>query len=283
MNDHHLCSHETTWDGHAVRWYSVGEDDAPLTFLWHHGTPNIGEPPEPLFEASAERGVRWISFDRPGYGGSDRAEGRSIADVGRLTLAVADAAGAERFAVMGHSGGATHALGAAVVGGDRVMAAACVSGLAPYGAAELDWFTGMYGGGELELRTALQGGGELEALVAAAEFDTDMFTPADYAALEGTWRWFVRMAAEGAAHGMGGMVDDDLAYVAPWGVDVGAVLAPVLLMHGSDDRVVPVAHARWLDEHLPHSELWERPGAGHISALGDGIDILDWLVERSAL
>jgi pimeloyl-ACP methyl ester carboxylesterase len=46
-----------------LRVYDVG-DGVPV--FWHHGTPNLGLPPEPLFRP----GVRWVSYDRPGYGGS---------------------------------------------------------------------------------------------------------------------------------------------------------------------------------------------------------------------
>jgi len=48
-------------DGRTVRCYDTGEADAALTVFWHHGSPNTGEPPEPLRPAAAERGIRWIS------------------------------------------------------------------------------------------------------------------------------------------------------------------------------------------------------------------------------
>jgi pimeloyl-ACP methyl ester carboxylesterase len=82
--------------------------------------------------------------------------------------------------------------------------------------------------------------------------------------------------------GLGGMVDDDLAYVAPWGFDPAAITAPVLLLHGDADRVVPSSHAAWLARHLRDSELWLRPGAGHVSVLDAATDALDWLVAKVA-
>jgi len=57
--------------------------------MWHHGTPNIGEPPAPLLEASAERGIRWLGFDRPGYGGSKAVDRRMVADAADLAARVA--------------------------------------------------------------------------------------------------------------------------------------------------------------------------------------------------
>jgi pimeloyl-ACP methyl ester carboxylesterase len=59
-------------DGRTLHFYDTGGEDADtsLAVFWHHGTPNTGAPPEPLFVTAAERGIRWVSYDRPGYGGS---------------------------------------------------------------------------------------------------------------------------------------------------------------------------------------------------------------------
>src|SRR5258708_3238015 len=78
--------------------------DGRLPVFWHHGTPNIGAPPEPLFEAADELGLRWVSYDRPGYGGSTPEPGRGLASAAACVSAVADALGIDQFAVMGHSG-----------------------------------------------------------------------------------------------------------------------------------------------------------------------------------
>ncbi|MBK3587827.1 alpha/beta hydrolase, partial [Streptomyces sp. MBT57] len=56
-------------DGRRLHVYDSGPDDGPVVF-WHHGTPNIGSPPAPLFPAAEKLSVRWVSYDRPGYGGS---------------------------------------------------------------------------------------------------------------------------------------------------------------------------------------------------------------------
>jgi pimeloyl-ACP methyl ester carboxylesterase len=83
------------------------------------------------------------------------------------------------------------------------------------------------------------------------------------------------------ADGPGGLVDDDLAYVEPWGFEPGAVSAPTLLIHGSDDRMVPASHSRWLAGEIQHAELRESPGEGHISVLRDAERALEWLRERA--
>ena len=74
------------------------------------------------------------------------------------------------------------------------------------------------------------------------------------------------------------MVDDDLAYVAPWGFDPADIVAPVLVVHGDADRVVPPAHGRWLADRMASAELWLRPGDGHVSVLAVATDALDWLL-----
>jgi pimeloyl-ACP methyl ester carboxylesterase len=57
-------------DGRTLHVYDTGASDGTtgLAVFWHHGAPSTGAPPEPLFAAAAERGIRWVSHDRPGYG-----------------------------------------------------------------------------------------------------------------------------------------------------------------------------------------------------------------------
>ncbi len=264
----------------VVRWRESGDPQAPVTAIWHHGTPGIGAPPGPLLDASEQRGIRWLSFDRPGYGGTTPSDAWNVVDAAAMANSVADAAGAGSFAVVGHSGGGPHALACAALLGDRVTAAVSIAGLAPYDAAGLEWFAGMYDGGAAELRSAVTGADALRAFVEDLEYDPLMFTAADLEALEGEWSSFNGLAAAGVAEGLGGVVADNLSYVRPWGFDVAGVAAPSLLLHGSDDRVVPVAHSRWLAEHIPDVEFWERPGDGHVSVMNGVFDALDWLGAR---
>lgn len=115
-------------DGRTLHTYDALADggDARLTVVWHHGTPNLGAPPEPLFPAAARLGIRWVSYDRPGYGGRRPHPGRDVASAAAEVASVADALGIGRFAVMGHSGGGAHAL---------ACAALTITGLRPAWAA----------------------------------------------------------------------------------------------------------------------------------------------------
>src|SRR5919107_466153 len=131
-------------DGRTLHVYDTGADDAEgrLALFWHHGSPNIGAPPRPLFPVAEELGIRWVSYDRPGYGGSTPRPDRDVASAAADVSSVADALGIERFAVVGHSGGGSHALACAALLQERVSAVVSISGVAPYRADGLDWFGG---------------------------------------------------------------------------------------------------------------------------------------------
>ncbi len=265
-------------DGRTVHVY----DSAPagfhyLTVVWHHGTPQIGAPPPPLVEPMS---FRWIGFDRPAYPGSTRRPERSIGSIAQDVAEITYALGVDQFAVMGHSGGSPHALACAALMPDRVLSVVCLAGMAPFDADGLDWFAGMHPAGAAELRASVDGGPALEALLAATEFDPDQFTPTDHAALQREWSFLGSSAGHATSNGGAGLVDDDLAYVRPWGFTVDQVEAPVLLVHGDADRIIPVGHSRWLAGHLPEAELRVRPGDGHLSVLDGGIDALSWILDQ---
>jgi pimeloyl-ACP methyl ester carboxylesterase len=271
-------------DGRRLHVYDSGDGrDALLTVFWHHGTPNLGPPPEPLFPAAARLGIRWVSYDRPGYGRSTPQPDRDLAAAADEVASVADALGIGQFAVMGHSGGSNHALACGALLGERVLAVVCMAGLAPFHAEGLDWFEGMAASGAARLRAAARGRAALEDYLASAEFDPEEFTPADHAALAGAWSWLGEVAGQAQEGGLpGGMVDDELAYVAPWGFAPGQVRAPVLLLHGGQDRIVPSAHAEWLARRTRSAELWLRPDEGHISVLNSAEAALGWLWEHAS-
>jgi pimeloyl-ACP methyl ester carboxylesterase len=265
--------------GRTLHFYDEGPPDADaLPVFWLHGTPNIGPPPAPLFADAARLKLRWLGYDRPGYGGSAPREGRNIASAAEDVARIADHLGIERFAVMGHSGGGPHALACAALLPDRVVAAVSGAGLAPFGVPGLDWFDGMHPAG-VENLTATLGGRAAKAAYEAArpEFDPTMFTDADWAALAGAWGWFASVVDPAKAQGVDGLIDDDLAYVTPWGFDCTTIARPLLLLHGGRDRVVPCTHSQWLATHCPTAELWLQPEDGHISVLGTAARALEWI------
>ena len=97
-----------------------------------------------------------------------------------------------------------------------------------------------------------------------AEYDLEV-TPADLAALSGAWSWFGDVDGPAVAAGAGPLIDDDLAYVAPWGFDPVQITAPVLLLHGGRDRIVASTHGEWLARRCPTAEIVPVPDDGNIS------------------
>ncbi|NJP93079.1 alpha/beta hydrolase [Nonomuraea sp. FMUSA5-5] len=260
---------------HVYDTAPAGGDLLPV--LWHHGTPNLGAPPEPLFAAADRLGMRWVSFDRPGYGRSDVAPGRTVASVAADTAAVADALGLGRFAVVGYSGGGTYALGCAAVLGDRVRAVVSLAGIAPYGADGLDWFAGMVPSGVAALGTAAAGR-EVRTALHESNFAYDCeFTPVDLAFFEGPWGWLGKVSEPALAAGPYGQIDDDVSYTHAWGCDPRAIDVPVLLLHGTADRIIPASHGAWLAAHCPTAELRLRADDSHFTITGHAEEGLDWL------
>jgi len=268
-----------TVDGRVLHAYDAGPTGRSdeLVVLGHHGTPNTGVPPEPLFEAARSLGIRWIGYDRPSYGGSTADPGATVAAAAADVRQIADQLGIDRFAVFGHSGGGPRALACGALLPDRVLAVVSVSSPAPWPADGLDYYAGMSDGTARELQAAVRGRAELEAVLAENEFDPQSFTPADYAALEGTWSWFNSIVEAATANGLDGMVEDDLSAMAPWGFDLAEITAPTMIMHGTDDRMVPSSHGEWLATHCPAAELRLQPGVGHISVLDSAPGALAWL------
>src|SRR5205814_8376679 len=98
--------------GRQLRYRAAGDPAAPPV-ISHHGTPGSRLPVNP--DPHLGDAIRIVSYDRPGYGGSDPRPDRSVADVADDVAAVADALGIERFAVIGGSGGGPHALATAAL------------------------------------------------------------------------------------------------------------------------------------------------------------------------
>jgi pimeloyl-ACP methyl ester carboxylesterase len=263
-------------DGRVLRVHDSGPAPAG-TLVWHHGSPQTGALLDPLLEAAGARGLRLVSYGRPSYGGSTPRPGRDVASAAGDVAAVCDALGIARCAVMGASGGGPHALACAALLPDRVGAAVCLAGIAPYSDA-FDWYAGM--ADPQGLRAAREGRAARAAYAEVEEFDESSFVEPDWAALSGPWATLGEDAGRAGAAGPDGLVDDDVAFASPWGFALADVTRPVLLVQGGRDRVVPPAHARHQLDGLPHAELWLRPADGHVSVLEAVPVAMDWLLAQ---
>jgi len=261
----------------VLRVHDTGGDRARPTVVWHHGSPQTGALLEPLLTAAAARRIRLVSYGRPGYGGSTLLPGRDVATAADDVAGVMDTLGVDRFAVMGASGGGPHALACAARLAGRVTGAVVLAGIAPFDGTPA-WFAGM--AAPCGLRAAAVGRQARAEHALTEEFDESSFVDADWAALAGPWASLGRDAGRAGEESPGGLIDDDVAFASPWGVDLGAVEAPVLLVQGGRDRVVPPSHADRLLAAVPTAQLWLRPADGHISVLAACPVGMDWLLDQ---
>ena len=115
----------------------------------------------------------------------------------------------------------------------------------------------------------------------ASGFDYDIdFTAADQALFEGPWGWLGKVAAPGLDAGPYGQIDDDVAYTSPWGCDPGVIGAPVLLLHGTEDRIIPASHGSWLAARCPTAELRLTEGDSHFTIVAQAESGLEWLRQQ---
>lgn len=284
----------TAADGRTLCFAEWGDPDGFPVFALH-GTP--GGRLNRHFDESryAEAGARVITYDRPGYGRSDRHPGRVVVDCVADVVAIAEALGLDRFSVTGGSGGGPHALAVAARLPDRVVRARCAVGCAPYPTEGLDWFAGMDPINVTEFGWALEGEATLvpnierelaEMAARVAEDpskllgdDVDL-AEADRAVLaRGEIGAVIREAIEDLARGGAwGWVDDDLAFTKPWGFDVSEITVPVEVRFGVKDVLVPAAHGWWLGEHVPGARVVAEDGEGHLGDPDRVVELTRWLV-----
>jgi pimeloyl-ACP methyl ester carboxylesterase len=277
-------------DGRVLEVLSDGPDDGmPLVF--QNGTPTAAMLFAPMVEIAAVRGLRTVTYSRPGYAGSTASPGRSVADAAVDVTAVMDAIGAKRFVTIGWSGGGPHALACAALLADRCAAAVSLSGVAPYPAAGLDWLAGMGPENVEEFTLALQGESVLTPWLeeAAKQLATvegndvaaalgGLVSEIDKASLTGDYAEFVAATfRRSVSAGIAGWRDDDLAFAKPWGFELNAIARPVAVWQGGEDRMVPMAHGEWLAEHIPGADKHLYPDEGHLSL---GVSALDRVVDN---
>ncbi|MGI9016725.1 MAG: adenylate/guanylate cyclase domain-containing protein [Euzebya sp.] len=244
----------------AYRTVGEGESDVlwipgwfgDIEEVWH--VPGFAE----FLEELAGLG-RLILFDKRGTGQSDRVPEHQYASsweerVGDV-MAVMDAVGSARAALIGASEGGTQALLTAAREPDRVTAVVSIAGWVRMLATEQDPEFGI-SRQQLEAFLAksveLWGTGKSVGVHAPSRADDPLFVE--------RWATFERRAASpNAVEAYGRMMAE---------LDIRAVLdevrVPTLLVHSTGDRMVAVDQSRYLARHLPDARLVEVPGADHL-------------------
>jgi pimeloyl-ACP methyl ester carboxylesterase len=132
----------TARDGRTLTFAEWG-DPAGFPVFSLHGTPGSRFRRHYDESVYSDVGARVITYNRPGYGESERHPGRRVVDCVDDVAALADTLGIEQFSVIGGSGGGPHALAVAARLPERVSRATCAVGIAPYDTVDFDWFEGM--------------------------------------------------------------------------------------------------------------------------------------------
>lgn len=280
-------------DGRVLEFAVRGPERGPVV-LFHHGMPGSAIPMDSVLDSATDRGYRVVTYSRAGYGLSSPLPGRTLLDAAGDCRMLMDHLQVDQYLVVGWSTGGPHALANAVADSRRVSGVLLIASFAPYDAEGLDFVEGMGVQNTVQFGSASKGESEqravvshMAALVRDAPADlasgvASLLPAPDIAEVTGAY------GAESAVHlshalaaGDEGWFEDLQVLIGPWGFAPGDVTVPIELWHGEVDRMVPVAHGRWLAEHLPTTRAHIESGHGHISiAVGSLGGMLDDLRSR---
>jgi pimeloyl-ACP methyl ester carboxylesterase len=262
-------------EGITLRVRESGDPDGQPV-LHFHGTPGCRLEMAWADHLLADVGVRWVAFDRPGYGGSTPTA-FSVGSVAKMALQVADQYGLERFRTSGWSGGGPFALATAAIAGERVEAVGVIAGAAPFqlvpGALDL------LSDGDRAAERLLPGdpeaacAGFLEGfdMTAALESSTALYEDFEPLLSDSDRRLWSSYSEhlladmrEAMRQGAVGCGWDNVAWIGAWDIHPTTVQCPVLLWYGTEDRMAETIHAHWFEENLPDARLTMREGEGHL-------------------
>lgn len=277
-------------DGRRLGFATFGDPDGAPVLCCHGGLVSRNDV-APSDDVARSLGLRLISPDRPGVGLTDRLPGHDIGGWARTDArALVDHLGLDRFSVLGWSAGGQHALAVAVALADRVDRVVVVAGCLPVDddanraqLSKLDqrllrWSERLPIAARAYVRTthllATRAPKRLVSM-SAGDLEGD-----ESGALASRQAWFAQTMAEGSADAAG-QVDDYRAYGAPWGFGPEDVTVPVVIHHGTADRLVPVAWAEELRRRIPDATVTLHPGGGHLIAVTRAPEILGDLVAPS--
>lgn len=259
-------------DGRTIAFDDRGDRDGP-TVLFFHGTPDSRLARHPDDSIAHDLGVRVVAADRPGLGASSPDPGANPTSVARDQVALLDALDIPAVTVVAWSAGATPAL--AFAGGHTARVERVVL-LAPVVPADAYGDPHVLDGADDSRRlfadaltdsTPDEVGRELAMWLVPPELDEPtaramLATSLDRLThIAGAESALVSALLAAVSQGMLGLERELAAQATPLGPLLDAVRAPVEIHAGDEDRVAPVAMARWLADRLD-AQL-RIHGAGH--------------------
>lgn len=262
-------------DGRELTYVDLGDSGWPSVFFFH-GAPMSRLHLAYLEEKFVAEQVRLIAPDRPAYGGSSPQPGRSMMDWPSDVGALADALGVDRFMVAGHSSGGPYAVACAALLDERVAGCIVLGGV-----TDMGWPNAWEGYAESECelmrlpdeRTALAWCTQRYRSDGSAFQDADDFEFAapDEALFSDRHAGPAITAAVGEAfrQGVAGYAQDLFVQGRPWPFTASRIAAPVQVLHGELDELVPLAHSRHTAHLIPAATLHVLPGHGHMTIAGE--------------
>lgn len=247
-----LAQTTRTGDGRLLMFAEYGPAGG-LPVLSFHGTPQCRLRVALTVAVATDLGIRFITYDRPGCGGSDRMAGRKVSDSAGDALAILQAVHVERAAIHGASGGTPPAMAFAALCPERVSRLALQAPIAPRQRLGHEAWSQGQDPETLNYMAHCLDGEDSAATVISAEVaslvdpdnpDTDQY-------------------AEAVRQGPWGAVDDELAQLGDWGFEPEAIHAPTAIFYDPDETVLPPQHPLWLAEHIPNSTLTITHTLGH--------------------
>jgi pimeloyl-ACP methyl ester carboxylesterase len=276
-------------DGRTLAFIQRGAAEG-VPVIVCHGTPGSRRTRHPDPQMYERHGVKMVAYDRPGYGASDPNIGRSVADAASDIEAIADELGFDRFAVVGGSGGAPHALACGALLEDRVLRVGALVTPAPSDTDDFDFYEGLADINVREFGAAVEGREAIEAFIQPYidQFKADPDAVIDEIVSElpevdreiasrEAFRAVMRESfVEAARQGVRGWADDDLAFAKSWGFEPEDVHAEVRLWQGELDVLAPRTHGEYVANRLPNARFELLEGGGHFLDEQWSV-VLDWL------
>lgn len=280
--------------GRVVSYEDVGDPNGNLPVLFFHGTPGSRLQLE-LLPAALRDGLRWIAFDRPGYGASDRQPELTLAEVAAMGEVLVSRLGLDAFHVLGFSGGGPYALACAYAMPERVRCAHLVSGLGPLDIPEI-WsalrrqdhvlFTLIRRAPWLfRVLLRLSMGGvrqEPERFVARLAAKMSAGDRSLLAAPDVLAKLCVDLR-EALRQGTGGMADDLAILNRPWPFRLEDIQVPVHVWQGAQDQVINPQVGLALAAHLPTAQYHLLESGTHLILLTHAAEIRMEIRDASAL
>ncbi|UDY34798.1 alpha/beta fold hydrolase [Dermatobacter hominis] len=257
----------------TIEYADVGSGD-PVLFV--HGSPGGSDQGELMTRFLVAAGRRVIAPSRPGYLGTALTDANSTpAAQAELHLALLDALGIDRVAVMCWSGGGPSTYLLASGHPERVSAIAALAAVSgPFtfkGGLEDRLLSGRLGPWLVDEMAKHSGRSLVKSTLAE---EGDLGTAELKELVEQVWddptkRSFVLELSATVAGRKVGLDNDHRQFPELPDLGLAAVSAPVLLVHGTADADVPPAHSDHALAALPEAELLSVDGGTHLAAWTD--------------